>query len=135
MIIFICNRVLAEDYFDPSLLAAGIDGENIDLSVFLHPGGGLEGEQEVSVWVNDNFYIRRTLNFRNFGDKGLLPDFPLDFFDNLLDGGYRPKKKDGVISSADFMSRTPYSSITFSQGNGRVDIRVPQAFLGRAAQL
>lgn len=135
LIIFICNRVLAEDYFDPSLLAAGIDGENIDLSVFLHPGGGLEGEQEVSVWVNDNFYIRRTLNFRNFGDKGLLPDFPLDFFDNLLDGGYRPEKKDGVISSADFMSRTPYSSITFSQGNGRVDIRVPQAFLGRAAQL
>lgn len=135
LFVLISTRAVGEDYFDPSLLAAGIDSENIDLSVFSHPGGGIEGEQEVSVWVNDNFYTRRTLNFRNSGDKGLLPDFPADFFDNLLDAGYRPEKKDGVISSADFMSRTPYSSVTFNQGSGRVDIRVPQAFLGRAAQL
>ncbi|EPB8415019.1 MULTISPECIES: fimbria/pilus outer membrane usher protein [Escherichia] len=135
LLIFISNRAAGGDYFDPSLLAAGIDGENIDLSVFSHPGGGIEGEQEVSVYINDDFYTRRKLNFRNSGDKGLLPDFPADFFDNLLDARYRPEKKDGVISSADFMSQTAYSSITFNQGDGRVDIRVPQAFLGQAAQL
>lgn len=135
LLIFISNRAAGGDYFDPSLLAAGIGGENIDLSVFSHPGGGIEGEQEVSVYINDDFYTRRKLNFRNSGDKGLLPDFPADFFDNLLDARYRPEKKDGVISSADFMSQTAYSSITFNQGDGRVDIRVPQAFLGQAAQL
>lgn len=135
LLVFISNRAVGGDYFDPSLLAAGIDGENIDLSVFSHPGGGIEGEQDVSIWVNDNFYTRKKLNFRNAGDKGLLPDFPPDFFNNLLDAGYRPEQKDGVISSADFMSQTPYSSVTFNQGEGRVDIRVPQAFQGRAAQL
>ncbi|MDQ9267732.1 fimbria/pilus outer membrane usher protein [Escherichia marmotae] len=135
LLVFISNRAVGGDYFDPSLLAAGIDGENIDLSVFSHPGGGIEGEQDVSIWVNDNFYTRKKLNFRNTGDKGLLPDFPPDFFNNLLDAGHRPELKDGVISSADFMSQTPYSSVTFDQGEGRVDIRVPQAFLGRAAQL
>ncbi|HBC9821824.1 TPA: fimbrial biogenesis outer membrane usher protein [Escherichia coli] len=135
LLVFISNRAVGGDYFDPSLLAAGIDGENIDLSVFSHPGGGIEGEQDVSIWVNDNFYTRKKLNFRNTGDKGLLPDFPPDFFNNLLDAGHRPEQKDGVISSADFMSQTPYSSVTFNQGEGRVDIRVPQAFLGRAAQL
>ncbi|WP_249926305.1 FimD/PapC N-terminal domain-containing protein, partial [Escherichia coli] len=95
------------DYFDPSLLAAGIDGENIDLSVFSHPGGGIEGEQEVSVQVNDNFYTRKTLHFRNSGDKGLLPDFPAGFFDDLLAPEYRPVQKDTLLSSADFMSQTP----------------------------
>ncbi|MDF1217063.1 fimbria/pilus outer membrane usher protein, partial [Escherichia coli] len=135
LLIFISNRAMGGDYFDPSLLAAGIDGENIDLSVFSHPGGGIEGEQDVSIWVNDNFYTRKKLNFRNAGDKGLLPDFQPDFFDNLLDAEHRPEPKDGIISSADFMSQTPYSSVTFNQGEGRVDIRVPQAFMGRAAQL
>lgn len=135
LLVFISHRAVGGDYFDPSLLAVDIEGENIDLSVFSHPGGGIEGEQKVSIWVNDNFYTRKKLNFRNIGDKGLLPDFPPDFFDNLLDAGHRPEQKDGVISSADFMSQTPYSSVTFNQGEGRVDIRVPQAFMGRAAQL
>ncbi|HDC4802748.1 TPA: fimbrial biogenesis outer membrane usher protein [Escherichia coli] len=136
LLVFISNRAVSEDYFDPSLLAAaGIDGENIDLSVFSHPGGGIEGEQEVSVWVNDDFYIRRTLNFRNSGTKGLLPDFPSGFFDNILAPEYRPEQKGTVLSSADFMSQIAYSSITFNQSEGRVDIRVPQAFLGAAAQL
>lgn len=135
LFVFISNRAVGGDYFDPSLLASGIDGENIDLSVFSHPGGGVEGEQEVSVYVNDAFYTRRTLNFRNSGDNGLLPDFSPDFFDDLLDAGYRPKEKDGVISSADFMSQVAYSNVTFNQGGSRVDIRVPQAFLGHAAQL
>ncbi|MCZ8944737.1 fimbrial biogenesis outer membrane usher protein [Escherichia albertii] len=135
LLVFISYRAVGGDYFDPSLLAAGIEGENIDLSVFSHPGGGIEGEQEVSVLVNDDFYTRKKLYFRNIGDKGLLPDFPSDFFDGLLAPEYRPEQKDGVISSADFMSRTPYSCVTFNQGEGWVDIRVPQAFLGRAVQL
>ncbi|HAX5135322.1 TPA: fimbrial biogenesis outer membrane usher protein [Escherichia coli] len=135
LLVFISNRAVGGDYFDPSLLAAGIGGENIDLSVFSHPGGGIEGEQEVSVRVNDDFYTRKKLYFRNTGDKGLLPDFPSDFFDDLLAPEYRPEKKNDVISSADFMTQIPYSSVTFNQGESSVDIRVPQAFLGRAAQL
>lgn len=135
LFIFISYRAVGGDYFDPSLLAADIDGENIDLSVFSHSGGGLEGEQSVSVWVNNNFYTRKSLNFRNAVDKGLLPDFPVGFFDDLLAPEYRPVQKDALLSSADFLSQTPYSSVTFNQGEGRVDIRVPQAFLGRAVQL
>lgn len=135
LLIFISNRAMSGDYFDPSLLAAGIGDDSIDLSVFSHPGGGIEGEREVSVWVNDDFYTRRTLNFRNSGEKGLLPDFPAGFFDNLLAPAYRPEQKGALLPSSDFMSQTAYSSVTFNQGEGRVDIRVPQAFLGRAAQL
>lgn len=124
---------MSDDYFDPSLLA-GLENESIDMSVFAHPGGGVEGKQDVSIYVNNDFYTRRVLSFRNFGEKGLLPIFPCGFFDNLLTQEYRSKQQIAQ-SSIDFMSRVPYSSITFNQGEGRVDIHIPQAFLARAAQL
>ncbi len=46
--IIICGisaNSFAEDYFDPSLLASDVSGQEvaIDLSIFSRPGGGLEG--------------------------------------------------------------------------------------------
>ena len=136
LILGVSTEICAEDYFDPSLLASDIvGGGDIDLSAFSRPGGGLEGEQEVSIYVNDEFYARSTLNFRNSAEKGLLPDFAPDFFDELLAREYRVRRQEGPLSSDEFMAQVPYSSVAFDQGASRVNISIPQAFLGAGAML
>ncbi|EBP4151687.1 fimbrial biogenesis outer membrane usher protein, partial [Escherichia coli] len=87
--IIICGisaNSFAEDYFDPSLLASDVSGQEvaIDLSIFSRPGGGLEGERDVSIYINGQFYTRKQLFFKN-GEKGALaPTFPSGFFDPLI---------------------------------------------------
>ncbi len=134
-VIFISSsfNVLAEDYFDSSMLAAGL-GDNIDLSLFSRPGGGIEGPREVSVYINGNFFVRKSLNFKNNDDGTLLPEFASDFFDDVLNDEYISKNSN-IISTTEFLERIPYSSITFEQSSFRVDISVPQASLGNKMKL
>ncbi|EOC3340566.1 fimbria/pilus outer membrane usher protein [Escherichia coli] len=132
----LCAETFAEDYFNPSLLATDIIGEgNIDLSAFSRPGGGMEGEREVTIYVNNNFYSRRTLVFKNTSDKGLLPEFTPGFFDNLVSGDVLVSEKNKIISSSDFLKKVPYSDINFDQGMSRVNVSIPQAYLGDGAKL
>lgn len=133
-LIIFSSRAISEDYFDPALLS-GENGEFVDLSVFSHAGGGVEGEQDVSVYINDRYYTRQKLNFTNVEGYGLLPEFPYDFFDNILHSEHQPKAAGKVVSSEDIFTQIPYSEISFNQGESRVDIRIPQAFLGKSAQL
>ncbi|HEB1163536.1 TPA: fimbrial biogenesis outer membrane usher protein [Escherichia albertii] len=141
LILGISTEICAEDYFDPSLLASDVSGAaDIDLSAFSRPGGGLEGEQEVSIYINDEFYSRKTLSFKNTADKGLLPEFPSGFFDDLISGDYLSSGKDGKLSegklsSETFMANVPYSDVVFDQGASRVSISIPQAWLGKGARL
>ncbi|HAZ3609950.1 TPA: fimbrial biogenesis outer membrane usher protein [Escherichia coli] len=136
LILGIGTNVYAEDYFDPSLLASDVvGGSDIDLSVFSHSGGGMEGEQEVSIYVNNEFYSRKTLFFRNTSNRGLLPDFPPSFFSHLLTEEHFSFDKNKAISSYDFLSNVPYSEITFDQGSSRIDISIPQAYLDEGAKL
>lgn len=119
LILGISTEICAEDYFDPSLLASDVSGAaDIDLSAFSRPGGGLEGEQEVSIYINDEFYSRKTLSFKNTADKGLLPEFPTGFFDDLISGDYlssgkNGKLSEGKLSSETFMANVPYSDVVF----------------------
>lgn len=126
----------AEDYFDPTLLASDIIGDSdIDLSAFSRPGGGMEGEREVSVYINNEFYTRKTLNFLNSPEKGLLPEFTPGFFNGLLENKYLDSEKDIILTSTEFMERVPYSDVVFDQGSSRVYISIPQAYLGEGAKL
>ncbi|HFI1185209.1 MULTISPECIES: fimbria/pilus outer membrane usher protein [Escherichia] len=125
----------AEDYFDPSLLASDIlDNQDIDLSAFTRPGGGLAGEREVSVYVNNTFYTRSKLNFRNNADGVLSPDFPGGFFSSLL-ANDPFKDNESVFSSMEFINAIPYSSVKFDQSAARVDVSIPQAHLSETAYL
>lgn len=136
LLIGIGTNAVAGDYFDPSLLATGIgNNDNFDLSVFSHPGGGIEGKREVSIYVNDSFYMRSTLNFKNSNSGVLEPVFPSDFFDRLLAHKYRPISHDELLSTAEFLNSVPYSTVQFEQATARVDIGIPQAFLGSDAQM
>lgn len=126
----------AGDYFDPSLLATDVGNyEGIDLSVFSNPGGGLEGERNVSIYINDTFYSRGVLNFKNGPSGALDPEFPIDFFDRILALKYRPVINSEIISAEDFRKSVSYSDVKFDQAISRVDISIPQAYLGQAAQL
>lgn len=130
------TKVCAEDYFDSSLLATDMIGAgDIDLSAFSRPGGGLEGEREVAIYINDEFYSRRTLFFKNTLDKGLLPEFTPGFFDDLVAGEFLVSEKDKTLSSSDFLKKVPYSDVSFDQGISRVNISIPQAYLGDGAKL
>lgn len=126
----------AEDYFDPTLLASEVSGiENIDLSIFSQPGGGIEGEQEVSIYINDEFYARKVLYFKNTADKGLLPDFEPGFFDGLMSEEYLPIQNGKALTSAEFIDGVPYSEVTYDQAVSRVNINLPQAYLSEKTRL
>ncbi len=126
----------AEDYFDPALLASEVTGaKDIDLSMFAHAGGGIEGEQEVSIYINDEFYTRKVLHFTNMSDKGLLPHFNPGFFNGLLSKEYLPAKNHEVLTSEEFIAHVPYSDVKFDQATSRVNISLPQAYLGDKARL
>ncbi|EFO3948436.1 fimbrial biogenesis outer membrane usher protein [Escherichia coli] len=123
-----------DDYFDTSLLVSDVIGKDTDLAVFMRKGGGLEGEQNVSIYINDNYYSKASLYFRN-SDKGLLPDFPVNFWDGLLQDKYIPESSGGVLTSSEFIKNVPHSEILFRQDTARVDIKIPQAYLGKLTQL
>ncbi|WP_247999721.1 fimbria/pilus outer membrane usher protein [Escherichia marmotae] len=123
-----------EDYFDTSLLVSDVIGNNIDLTAFMRKGGGLEGEQNVTIYVNNNYYSKTSLYFRN-SDKGLLPDFPVSFLDGLLQSKYIPENSDGILTSSEFIKNVPHSEVLFRQDSARVDIQIPQAYLGNLTQL
>ncbi|EKS3042745.1 fimbrial biogenesis outer membrane usher protein, partial [Salmonella enterica subsp. enterica serovar Schwarzengrund] len=128
----------AEDYFDPSLLASDVSGQEvaIDLSIFSRPGGGLEGERDVSIYINGQFYTRKQLFFKN-GEKGALaPTFPSGFFDPLIKKNTIPGFYIGAQYTADNIIKIiPYSSVEFEQVTSRVDISIPQAYLSSYNQL
>ncbi len=123
-----------DDYFDTSLLVSDVIGKDTDLAVFMRKGGGLEGEQNVSIYINDNYYSKASLYLRN-SDKGLLPDFPVNFWDGLLQDKYIPESSGGVLTSSEFIKNVPHSEILFRQDTARVDIKIPQAYLGKLTQL
>lgn len=136
LLIGVSTHAVAGDYFDPSLLANDIgNNEQIDLSMFSTPGGGLEGDREVNIYLNELFYKHDTLHFRNGPTGSLEPDFPVDFFDRLLAPQYQPVIKKEYISSEDFINVVPYSSVKFDQAKSRVDISIPQAYFGSDAQM
>ncbi|HFZ1748453.1 TPA: fimbria/pilus outer membrane usher protein [Klebsiella oxytoca] len=130
LLISFSTNAIAEDYFDPSLLEADfVNNEKIDLSIFSRPGGGLEGEREVSIYVNDSFYTRDTLFFKNGSSGSLEPEFPKVFFDRLLAQQYLPNSSENYISTEEFVKQVPYSVVKFEQATSRIDIIVPQAYL------
>jgi outer membrane usher protein len=126
----------AVDYFDPSLLATEIGEESgIDLSIFSKPGGGVEGKYEVSIYINDAYYTRDVLFFKNGTSGALEPNFPDGFFDAILNAEYRLAVNSISVSTEEFIKAIPYSSVKYNQAKSRVDISLPQAYLSNKSHM
>ncbi|HDS9384811.1 TPA: fimbrial biogenesis outer membrane usher protein [Escherichia coli] len=137
LILGISPNVIAGDYFDPSMLENDVGNyEDFDISVFSNPGGGIEGEREVSIYVNDTFYERSSLRFKNNGSTGVLePEFPSDFFERILISEYNSFVNENIVSTENLLKAIPYSEVKFDEGNSRLDISIPQANLKGTTQL
>ena len=134
LLIITSNYVNAEDYFDPVLLAAAVgEQDKIDLSIFSNPGGGLEGEREVKIYLNNSFYKQSVLNFKNNSSGVLEPVFPDIFFENIL--RKRIKSGEDDITVSDIYNSIPYSKVNYDQSTSRIDISIPQAYLSYATKL
>ncbi|HBR1031140.1 TPA: fimbrial biogenesis outer membrane usher protein [Klebsiella quasipneumoniae subsp. similipneumoniae] len=132
----ITAQVYAKDYFDPSLLATDVeDLEEVDLSIFSRPGGGMEGEQVVNIYVNEVFYCQRTLHFRNGPSGSLEPNFPVSFFDEMLNQNYRPNVNQEFLSTQELKETVPFSEVKFDQADSNLYISFPQAYLAHGAQM
>ncbi|MDP0959234.1 FimD/PapC N-terminal domain-containing protein, partial [Klebsiella pneumoniae] len=59
-----CNSSRATDYFDPELLALGTGTSDVDLSAFANPGGVVEGDYLVNIFINHRMAMSRTIPFR-----------------------------------------------------------------------
>ncbi len=127
LLVVTSNYVNADDYFDPALLATTVGKQNdIDLSIFSNPGGGIEGEREVKIYLNDIFYKQTTLDFKNNSSGVLEPVFPDYFFDNQLQKEI--KVSNGNITVSDIYESIPYSKVSYDQSTSRIDISIPQAY-------
>lgn len=137
LILGISPNVIAGDYFDPSMLENGVGNyEDFDISVFSNPGGGIEGEREVSIYVNDTFYDRSSLRFINNASTGVLePEFPSDFFERILLSEYNSFVNENIVSTENLLKAIPYSEVKFDEGNSRLDISIPQAHIKGTTQL
>ncbi|MBW5823056.1 fimbria/pilus outer membrane usher protein [Yersinia enterocolitica] len=136
IIISLSATVSAEDYFDPALLASDIpNSEDIDLSIFSRSGGGIAGEREASIYVNNTFYHRQKLGFKNDNNGVLVPEFPRGFFDNILVSEIPELNEGENLPTPSLLEIIPYSSVTFDQSISRVDISIPQAYIGGLAKL
>lgn len=136
IIISLSTNVSAEDYFDPALLASDVlSAEEIDISVFSRPGGGVAGEREVSIYVNNSFYQRQRLVFKNDKTGVLLPEFPRGFFDPILESEIPELNEHETLSTSTLLEAVPYSNVKFDQSASRVDISIPQAYIGGLAIL
>ncbi len=134
LLVVTSNYVNADDYFDPALLATTVGKQNdIDLSIFSNPGGGIEGEREVKIYLNDIFYKQTTLDFKNNSSGVLEPVFPDYFFDNQLQKEI--KASNGNITVSDIYESIPYSKVSYDQSTSRIDISIPQAYLAYGAKL
>lgn len=131
-------NAFADDYFDPSLLSSDVLGPEhpVDLSIFSRPGGGMEGERDVSIYINGQFYTRKQLFFKNGESGALAPEFPFGFFDELLKKNIIHDYQYGIKYNADeIMKVIPYSNVVFEQAASKVDISIPQAYLSSYNQL
>ena len=63
------------------------------------------------------------------------PIFPSGFFDKIIVSPHRSIEGNELLSTSDFLSLVPYGSVKFDQATARVDISIPQAYLGRDAQM
>lgn len=136
IIIGLSATVSAEDYFDPALLASDVlNSENIDLTVFSRSGGGIAGEREVSIYVNNVFYYRQKLSFKNDTNGTLAPEFPRGFFNSILASEIPELNEKETLSTPSLLEIIPYSNVTFDQSIARVDISIPQEYVGGLAEL
>ncbi|EOB8860439.1 fimbria/pilus outer membrane usher protein (plasmid) [Escherichia coli] len=138
IILGVSANTFADDYFDPSLLSSDVLGQEhpVDLSIFSRPGGGIEGERDVSIYINGQFYTRKQLFFKNGENGALAPEFPFGFFDELLKKNITPDYRYGIKYNADeIMKVIPYSNVVFEQATSKVDISIPQAYLSSYNQL
>lgn len=132
----IVAQVYAKDYFDPSLLATDIeDYEEVDLSIFSRPGGGMEGEQLVNIYINEIFYSQKSLHFRNGPSGSLEPNFPEGFFDEILNQNHRKNVNKEILSTQELITSVPFSEVKFDQANSNVYISLPQAYIAHEAQM
>lgn len=69
-------QVWAADYFDPSLLSLSTGSQStIDLTQFEHPGGQATGQYLVDIYMNNDLYQTRKVNFvRDDASGELMPE-------------------------------------------------------------
>ncbi|HHT0127436.1 TPA: fimbria/pilus outer membrane usher protein [Raoultella planticola] len=131
--------VLASSEFDLSLIQLNGEREDIDLSVFNNPEGGIAGIREVSIYVNDTFFGRRELNFKNDESGALKPEVnrrlllemevmiepnnnTLPYFDASN------QKEEWAEEFFNIEKVIPHSHTKLVEGEGRLDISIPQAY-------
>lgn len=119
----------AGDYFDPDFLSALGGGKNVDLSVFAEPGGVVEGNYPVSIYMNDTLVGEHTVHFEKNAHGRVEPLLTPEFLDEL--GVNVPQVDDlknlpADTPITDLSALIPQASTKLNMTQLRLDISVPQ---------
>lgn len=120
--------------FDRSLLSGA--GQNTDdLSRFERGNPVLSGTYNADIYINGNWVGRRDVRFQSVpGQSSAVPCLSREL---LVQFGLRPAdlpSPPADTACGDLASLIPGASARFDQADLRLDLSVPQAFMGRAAR-
>lgn len=135
--VFICSLLhsyhsQAEDYFNPSLLD-GMQGKNVDLSVFETKGGQTAGTYATVINLNQTYVGDREVRFNNVKNTGKL--YPVFTKAEYIELGVLPnatpafsKIPDNEVIP-DIGAVIPEASARYTFEIGKLDISVPQIYV------
>lgn len=123
-----CDAVLANDYFDPSLLSL-IGQDDVDLDIFTKPGGVPEGEYIVDVYLNGHQVTSQSIAFKNNEDGVSIPQLTpamLRTYGVEL-SGIEFDSDDAPIG--ELSALLPYAKSEFTFSQLRLDLTIPQKYI------
>lgn len=137
--VFVCSLLhsytcLAEDYFDPSLLD-GMQGKNVDLSVFDKQGGQIAGTYATVIYLNQNYVSEQQVDYRNEGATGKLsPKFTKAEYVSFgvlanATPAFSQLHDDDVITDISALIPESYTKYIFELN--KLDISIPQIYIRR----
>lgn len=124
-----CNSVWAADYFDPELLALGTGTSDVDLSAFTTPGGVVEGNYLVTIFVNQRMAMSRTIEFRKDTHDKVTAELTPALLNELGVNterlpAFKDLPKDKPVK--DLADLIPQASSKFDIARLRLEISIPQ---------
>lgn len=124
-----CNSAWATDYFDPELLALGTGTSDVDLSAFANPGGVVEGDYLVNIFINQRMAMSRTIPFRKNAQGKVVAELTPALLNDLgVNVDHLPAFKDLPKDKPvkDLAELIPQSSVKLDIARLRLDISIPQ---------
>lgn len=128
-LVLLSSEAGADDYFDPSFLAAPGEKSPVDLSVFSQRGGMAEGRYLMTLYINQRQALTQEVAFEKNSSGKIVPVLTPELLDKLgVNVANLPafKNLSSTAPITDLSTLIPQASTKADLAKLRLDISVPQ---------